>query len=76
MNSDAWRRYYDNVATLPVTENAMFIRSLSGGAYRFSTPQSPNSRSVQLLGSVRELLKAFADGKVTSYQDVISLTKP
>lgn len=76
MNSDAWRRYYDNVATLPITENAMFIRSLSGGAYRFSTPQSPNSRSVQLLGSVRELLKAFADGKVTSYQDAISLTKP
>jgi hypothetical protein len=76
MSTDAWRHYYDNVATLPLTENALFIRSLSGGAYRFTPPQSPNSRSVQLLGSVQELLMAFAEGRVTSYQDVIALTKP
>jgi hypothetical protein len=76
MSTDAWRHYYENVATLPFTENALFIRSLSGGAYRFTPPQSPNSRSVQLLASVQELLMAFAEGKVTSYQDVIALTKP
>jgi hypothetical protein len=73
---DAWRKYYENVATLPLTANALFIRSLSGGAYRMSQPQNPNSRSVQLLGSVQELLRGFAEGRVTSYQDVISLTIP
>jgi hypothetical protein len=76
MDPDAWRRYYTNVATLPIAENALFIRSLSGGAYWQAGRQSPNSRSVQLVSSVSELLKAFSEGKVTSYQDVISMTKP
>ena len=76
MGTDAWRRYYENVATLPITGNALFIRSLSGGALRPVGPQSPNSRSVQIVSSVAELLKAFSDGKVTSYQDVIAMTKP
>ena len=66
MGTDAWRRYYENVATLPITGNALFIRSLSGGALRPVGPQSPNSRSVQIVSSVAELLKAFSDGKVTS----------
>ena len=76
MSPDAWRRYYANIGTLPITENALFIRSLSGGGFRQMGPQSPNSRSVQLVSSVAELLKAFAEGKVTSYQDVISMAKP
>jgi hypothetical protein len=76
MDPEAWRRYYANVATLPSTENALFIRSLSGGAYWQMGRQSPNSRSVQLVSSVSQLLKAFSEGKVTSYQDVISMTRP
>ncbi|MEO8620185.1 MAG: hypothetical protein ABI625_03895 [bacterium] len=76
MDTEAWKRYYANVATLPITDNALFIRSLSGGAYRQTPPQSPNSRSVQLVSSVTELLKALSDGKLTSYQDVITMTKP
>ena len=76
MGADTWRRYYENVATLPITGNALFIRSLSGGAFRPVGPQSPTSRSVQLVSSVAELVKAFSDGKVTSYQDVIAMTKP
>lgn len=76
MGPDTWSRYYANVATLPIADNALFIRSLSGRAYSPVQQQSPNSRSVQLLGSVPELLKAFAEGKVTTYQDVISMSKP
>lgn len=76
MGTDAWRRYYENVATLPTAEHALFIRSLSGGGFRQMRPQRPNSRSVQLVSSVSELLKAFAEGKITSYQDVISMAAP
>ena len=76
MGTDAWRRYYENVATLPITESALFIRSFSGGAFRQMGQQSPNSRSVQLVSSVVELLKVFSEGRITSYQDVIAMTKP
>ncbi len=75
MSPDAWRRYYENVATLPISERALFIRSLSSGAFRPVGQQSPTSRSVQLVSSVAELLAAFAEGKITSYQDVIAMTK-
>jgi hypothetical protein len=73
---DNWRKYYENVATLPITDNALFIRSLSGGAYYPVRQQSPNSRSVQLLGSVPELLAAMRAGRIETYQDVIGMTKP
>jgi hypothetical protein len=76
MSPDNWRKYYENVATLPIASNALFIRSLSGGAYRQVGQQSPNSRSVQLVCSVPALLAAFAEGKVASYQDVISMSRP
>src|SRR6185295_586303 len=65
---EAWKKYYENVGTLPVTDNALFIRSFSGGgAYMSRPPQSPSSRSIQLLSSVSQQLKAFIEGKITSY---------
>lgn len=73
MDPDAWRRYYQNVATLPVNPNALFIRSVSGRGFMQMPAQSPNGRSIQLVSSVTELLKAFAEGKVTSYQHVIAM---
>ena len=73
MDTNAWRRYYENVATLPLNPNALFIRSVSGRGYMQMPVQSPNGRSIQLVSSVADLLKAFADGKVTSYQDVIAM---
>ncbi|MGH7553652.1 MAG: hypothetical protein ACREMQ_11565, partial [Longimicrobiales bacterium] len=70
---DDWQRFYMNVATLPIDETSTFIRSLSSGAgFR---PGSPNSRSVQLLSSIAELLQAFSDGKIFGYNDIIQLSK-
>ena len=70
---DDWQRFYMNVATLPIDETGMFIRSLSNGAgFR---PGSPNSRSVQLLSSIAELLQAFSDGRIMGYNDIIQLSK-
>ena len=70
---DDWQRFYANVATLPLDSTSMFIRSLSnGGGFR---PGSPNSRSVQLLSSMLETLKAVQDGRVQTYYDMIQLAK-
>jgi hypothetical protein len=70
---DDWQRFYANVATMPLDSTSTFIRSLSnGGGFR---PGSPNSRSVQLLSSMQETLKAVQDGRVLSYYDMIQLAK-
>lgn len=70
---DDWQRFYTNVATLPLDSTSTFIRSLSNGnGFR---PGSPNSRSVQLLSSVTETLKAVQDGRVQTYYDMIQLAK-
>jgi hypothetical protein len=70
---DDWQRFYANVATLPLDSTSTFIRSLSNGnGFR---PGSPNSRSVQLLSSVVETIKAVQDGRVQTYYDMIQLAK-
>ena len=70
---DDWQRFYTNVAALPLDSSSTFIRSLSNGnGFR---PGSPNSRSVQLLSSMMETLKAVQDGRVQTYYDMIQLAK-
>jgi hypothetical protein len=70
---DDWQRFYANVATLPLDSTSTFIRSLSNGnGFR---PGSPNSRSVQLLSSVLETIKAVQDGRVQTYYDMIQLAR-
>jgi hypothetical protein len=70
---DDWQRFYNNVATLPLDSTSTFIRSLSNGnGFR---PGSPNSRSIQLLSSMLETLKAVQDGRVQTYYDMIQLAK-
>ena len=70
---DDWQRFYGNVATLPLDSSSTFIRSLSNGnGFRAG---SPNSRSVQLLSSMLETIKAVHDGRVQTYYDMIQLAK-
>ncbi len=70
---DDWKHFYANVATLPLDESSTFIRSLSQG-YGFR-PGSPNGQQVELLCSMQGLLKAYADGKILGYMDMINLSK-
>ena len=70
---DDWQRFYANVATLPLDSTSMFIRSLSNGnGFR---PGSPNSRSIQLISSMLETLKAVKEDRVQTYYDMIQLAK-
>jgi hypothetical protein len=70
---DDWARFYRNVATLPLSPNATFIRSVSNRTA--GRIQNPNSRSVQVVLPIRELLEAFDDRDLRSYYDVVSMSR-
>lgn len=71
--SDAYRRYYASVATLPLAEQSTFIRSyFDRGFYYPPGVIMPDLHSVQLLDPVNGLLKAFGKDEIGSYQDVIA----
>ena len=71
-SGDAWRRYYESVATLPLDSTSTFIRSVgslgsrSGGGF----PRLPS-----VLSSVQSIVAAYRDGRITSYYDVIQLSR-
>ncbi len=72
---DAWRRYYDNVATLPTNVRSTFLRAVFNyGAYNFSSGVR-RTRSVTMLSSIEELLSAYRDGRIQGYWDVINLSR-
>lgn len=78
---DDARHFYENVATLPIDSTSTFIRSFAGG--RFMTadsvltlkPQSPAGRSLELTSSIQETLRAFAEGRLNSWIDVIRISR-
>jgi hypothetical protein len=67
-----WRRYYSNVATLPVTPKSTFIRSVSNRG--FGGPGF-GPRAQTRLCPVADLLRAFNRGQITGYYDVIAMSK-
>ncbi len=73
---DAWRRYYDNVATLPLTDRSTFLRAVFNyGGYNFSNGMR-RTRSVTMLSSIQDLLEAYRDGRIQGYWDVINMSRP
>jgi hypothetical protein len=77
MQGDDWRNFMSNVATFPLDAQSMFIRSSHfsyGNTYQ-PPRQFGGRRFIQLLSPMAEVVKAFNAGKVTSYEDVIKLSK-
>lgn len=62
-----WPGYYANVATLPIDERSLFVRSCFT-----SCMSTTGSRSVQLLDPVVALLRDVTAGRILSYYDLIS----
>ena len=77
---DEARRFYENVATLPIDSTSTFVRSFSGGRLMAAEsdlafkPQSPAGRSLQLVSPIDATLRAFAEGKLSSWIDVIRVS--
>lgn len=74
---DEWRRFFDNVATLPLDSSSTFIRSVFDGAayYRGAPPFSGYMRARQMLASMRDQVAAFKAGRLLSYNDVIETSR-
>jgi hypothetical protein len=79
--TDDWSRYYKNVSTLPLDSASMFIRSIGGGR-GFYMPARPAAQQALLGGrlpsvtcSMVDLLKAFNDGRISGYGDVIAMSR-
>lgn len=71
---DAWRRYYENVAALPLDNKSTFLRAVFNyGAYNFSNG-TRRTRSVTMISSIEELLDAYRDGRIQQYWDVINMS--
>jgi len=78
---DEAKRFFENVATFPVDSTSMFVRSFQGGRFyptdttvRF-TPQSSAGRSMEVYGSIEQTVRAFRAGRITSWGDVLSLSR-
>ena len=71
---DDWRRFYENVETLPIDQRSMFIRSIGGGARGFGSGR-PFGRLGSVLSTIQEILKAYRDGRINAYGDVIALSR-
>src|SRR5688572_4273307 len=84
--ADAWQRFYDNVGALPITASSTFIRAFfnnQGRIMRIPSPDPqmgvspfvPGPRSQTLLNPISVLLSAYAEGHISSYYDVIELSR-
>jgi hypothetical protein len=73
--ADDWQRYYTSVGTLPLDSLSTFVRAV----FNYGVPRSPGGgygpRSTTLLCSVQELLGRFRAGRITSYWDVVGMSR-
>lgn len=79
---DEASRFYQNVATLPTDATSTFVRSFSfggGGGGFGGAPVVPfkqqSGRSLQLLSSIEETVKAFQAGVLLSYGQVLQMSR-
>jgi hypothetical protein len=74
--SDAWKRFFGNVATLPLDEHGTFIRAFFNMGARYpSSSASGQIRSATLLEPIADAIAAFRDGRIQTYYDVIERSK-
>jgi hypothetical protein len=81
--TDAWQRFYENVAAMPITASSTFIRAFfnnQGRVMRIPDPpqngvQAVGPRSQTLLNPISILLGAYAEGHISTYYDVIELSR-
>ena len=70
---DDWRRFYTNLAALPVDSSSTLIRSshFAPGARLRRVP----SNYVMLRCSIADLVKAFREGRIQNYYNAIQMSQ-
>ena len=71
---DDWRKFYANVAQLPLDSTSTFIRSAFNGMGYYRS-QAPAMRAEQLLASMVQQITLFNAGKLTDYTTVIQTSR-
>lgn len=73
---DDWKKFYGNVATLPVTRKSTFIRSVSNRGLRFQFRNGASgARASTRLNPIADLIRAYHAGRISGYYDVIAMSK-
>jgi hypothetical protein len=67
-----WKQYYESVATLPIDSGSTFVRAVFNFGY---TGGGSGARSITMLQPVGELLKAYREGKIQSYFEVVNMSR-
>ncbi len=73
--NDDWQKFFGNVGTLPVDERSTFIRAVfnMGG---FRDPGAVGGpRSITMLASIADQVKAYTEGRILSYYDVVNSSR-
>jgi hypothetical protein len=71
---EAWKRFFTNVATLPIDSRSTFIRSVSNRGFQFQR-SGMTLQSQTRVCTIAALLKAFDQGQIATYFDVVSMSK-
>jgi hypothetical protein len=66
---DDWRKWFENVASLPLDSTSTFIRSGRGGT------SNGVIGLASMLASMQDQVKMYRDGKILTYYDVISSSR-
>ena len=66
-----WRAFYSNLATLPVDDSTVIIRSVSPRDGYLGVTQGPDGRA-NVLDPILPLVRDFNARKIASYYDVTS----
>jgi hypothetical protein len=69
----SWRRFYGNVATLPIDPSSQFIRTANNGNVRGQF-RGFGMRFVTLLSPISDVLEAFQGGQFRYYNDVLRIS--
>ena len=73
--SDAWRGFFSNVSTLPVDSSSTFLRAVFNMGGMRPSSGAIGARSVTLRASIAESVKAFNEGRIGSYYDVVLMSR-
>lgn len=72
---DDQRTFFDNVATLPLDDRSVFVRALFNSGFQRNAPGGGGPRSVTRLAGIRDQLKAFGEGRIQSYFDLLPTSR-